>query len=699
MNGVFRRITSIHLMLGVWFLCAVSVNPCYPAQATQQTPPERVLAEQTAFQKALNGIADSVVRIEPTGLSIATLQGAREATPTAGPSSGLVVGADGWILTTEFAVPSDIEEVVITLPPKKKITESSKQSPKRLVGRVTGRDLNRRLVLLKCDPKEPLTEAEFVPRKNVRPGEWALAVGRVWDLYEPSIAIGIVSAVGRCWGRAIQTDAAISPVNYGGPLLNIEGKVFGIIAPLPAETAGMSTGTELYDSGVGFAIPMHDIIPLIPRLKKGETLKPGLLGIGYSTTDPINGRPTIEIVRTGSPAAKSGLKSGDLITQINGQSIQRIADVRHALTPKLAGDTLEITVQRPEKKAPLSIRAVLTGKLPPWKRSMLGIAPVRQPSKSNAKSMEEGVAVKWTWPNGPAEKAGIQPQDVITDAAIVSQTDEDDLPLRSITSSNQLAGLLGGLTINTDIVLKIRNSKTSRKVRVTTAPFPEKPPNEVPEFDATNKATPPPAIVKLEIPEVAEPSWALIPERRDGPPAGVLVFFDEPSGMLSEKAVTVWTSNWREAVAQYRVALVLIPSSDSGSWRQADLERVGKTIGALAQRCEIDPTRIAFAGSKAGGTFAWLGANRFDTIARGVCLIDADIPRRTRIREASPDRFRWVLFGTTTTEKNKEEGSQQYQKTLKRLRQAGLPVGEIELGDETERASKLCQWVESIGVL
>ncbi len=686
-------------MLGVWFLCAVSVNPCYPAQATQQTPPERVLAEQTAFQKALNGIADSVVRIEPTGLSIATLQGAREATPTAGPSSGLVVGADGWILTTEFAVPSDIEEVVITLPPKKKITESSKQSPKRLVGRVTGRDLNRRLVLLKCDPKEPLTEAEFVPRKNVRPGEWALAVGRVWDLYEPSIAIGIVSAVGRCWGRAIQTDAAISPVNYGGPLLNIEGKVFGIIAPLPAETAGMSTGTELYDSGVGFAIPMHDIIPLIPRLKKGETLKPGLLGIGYSTTDPINGRPIIEIVRTGSPAAKSGLKSGDLITQINGQSIQRIADVRHALTPKLAGDTLEITVQRPEKKAPLSIRAVLTGKLPPWKRSMLGIAPVRQPSKSNAKSMEEGVAVKWTWPNGPAEKAGIQPQDVITHAAIVSQTNEDDLPLRSITSSNQLAGLLGGLTINTDIVLKIRNSKTSRKVRVTTAPFPEKPPNEVPEFDATNKATPPPAIVKLEIPEVAEPSWALIPERRDGPPAGVLVFFDEPSGMLSEKAVTVWTSNWREAVAQYRVALVLIPSSDSGSWRQADLERVGKTIGALAQRCEIDPTRIAFAGSKAGGTFAWLGANRFDTIARGVCLIDADIPRRTRIREASPDRFRWVLFGTTTTEKNKEEGSQQYQKTLKRLRQAGLPVGEITLGDETERASKLCQWVESIGVL
>jgi arsenate reductase-like glutaredoxin family protein len=58
-----------------------------------------------------------------------------------------------------------------------------------------------------------------------------------------------------------------------------------------------------------------------------------------------------------------------------------------------------------------------------------------------------------------------------------------------------------------------------------------------------------------------------------------------------------------------------------------------------------------------------------------------------------------VLFGTTTTEKNNEEESQKYQKTMKRLRQAGMPVGEIPLGDETERASKLCQWVESLGVL
>ena len=121
MKGIYRRSASYRVVLAVWLLCTASVNPSHGAQAT----PEQALAEQTAFQNAINGIADSVVRIEPSGLSVATLQGASEAIPNVGPSSGVVVGSDGWILTTEFAVPSDIEEVVITLPPKKKATDET----------------------------------------------------------------------------------------------------------------------------------------------------------------------------------------------------------------------------------------------------------------------------------------------------------------------------------------------------------------------------------------------------------------------------------------------------------------------------------------------------------------------------------------------------------------------------------------------
>ena len=107
-----------------YLLYAVPLSFCYSDQSSPQKTPERALAEQAAFQNALSGISDSVVRIEPSGLSVATLQGTRSTIQPTGPSTGLVVGADGWILTTEFAVPSDIDEVVITLPPKK--TNSTK---------------------------------------------------------------------------------------------------------------------------------------------------------------------------------------------------------------------------------------------------------------------------------------------------------------------------------------------------------------------------------------------------------------------------------------------------------------------------------------------------------------------------------------------------------------------------------------------
>ena len=694
MNGPLGYMPSYCFSLTTWLLCVASLNFHCSALAE---PPEPALAEQTAFQTAVRTIAQSVVRVEASGLSVAALKAGQDATPTAGPSSGLVVGSEGWILTTEFAVPPDIKEVVVTLPPDRQTT---KQPLERLVGRVVGRDLNRRLVLLKCNPKAPLAEPQFATQESIQQGEWALAVGRVWDPYEPSVAIGVVSAVDRCWSRAIQTDAAISPVNYGGPLLDIQGHVLGIIAPLLADTAGMETGTELYDSGVGFAVPMHDIAPLLPRLKKGETLRPGLLGIGYSTTDPINGRPAIEIVRANSPAAKSGMQSGDQIISIDGKTIQRIADIRHALTPKLAGDSIKMTLRREGEKTPLTIQTVLTDTLPPWKRSMLGIIPARQTLKAKNKKVENnGVLIDSIWPKSPAEKAGLQPQDTITAAAVSGAENKDSPPFRPITSSNQLAGFLGGLTGITDVVLKVRREDVFQNVPLTTAPFPETPLKNASTATPIRASAPPAVIVKLEIPEVAETSWAIIPDQQEGPPLGVLVFFDEPSGALLETAVTTWAASWQEAVIRHRVAVVLLPSSDSNTWRQADLERVGKTINVLSQRYEIDPTRIAFAGFRAGGTFAWLGANKFETIVRGVCLIDADIPRRSKIQEASPGRFRWVLFGTANKQNTNAEMQQPFKKSEQQLRSAGVTVGLFSFTDDEDKALRLCRWVEALGLL
>ncbi len=100
----------------------------------------------------------------------------------------------------------------------------------------------------------------------------------------PSVSVGILSALDRIWGKAMQTDAKVSPTNYGGPLIDLYGRVQGVLVPASPRAEGETAGFEWYDSGIGFAIPLEDVNRVLPRMLKGtkETpvnLKRGLLGI------------------------------------------------------------------------------------------------------------------------------------------------------------------------------------------------------------------------------------------------------------------------------------------------------------------------------------------------------------------------------------------------------------------------------------
>jgi serine protease Do len=347
--------------------------------------------EEAAIRAAVARVAPSVVRIEAAGVSATALSGAVEAGPAAGPSTGIVVEEGGWILTTSFAVPEDADEAIVMLP-----ADAAGQGPaatpgsKRLVARVVGRDLSRGLVLLRSEETGLPPVTEWVPRAELAVGQWTIAVGRAWSAAIPSMAVGILSATDRSWGRSVQTDASISPANYGGPLVDIAGRVIGILAPLPADTAGMNLGTELYDSGIGFAVPLEDVLRALPRLKAGETLTQGVLGIGYRSRDSFTGEPRIATCRPGSPAAQAGLRPGDLIVAAQGRPVSRISELRHLLAPLYAGDTARLTIERrsgtaggegseqPPAAAPrIEVEVVLARSLPAWRRPMLGIVPAR----------------------------------------------------------------------------------------------------------------------------------------------------------------------------------------------------------------------------------------------------------------------------------------------------------------------------------
>ena len=682
-----------------WCLAVICLALRATITSAAPEPAPLAVAEQAAFQAAVDRVASSIVRIEPTGISEARLKRASEVTPATGPSTGLVVGPEGWVLTTAFAVPADMSEVVVILPPA---ADSDRPAGPlvRTVGRVVGRDTNRGLVLLKCEPPAPLPVPEWADRDELTPGQWALAAGRVWSAARPSLAVGVLSAVDRAWGRAIQTDAAISPANYGGPLIDIRGRVIGIITPLPADTAGMNLGTELYDSGIGFAVPMSDLLPLLPRLKQGEQLAAGLLGIGYDATDAINGSPVIKTVRAESPAAVAGLQSGDRIVTVDGRPAERIADIRHALTPRLAGDTITLVVRRGTEEAveEVTVTATLVDRLPPWKRTMLGLVPARREFRGRDRAATpEPAVVGWVWPESPAAKAGLQPGDTITAAAAASGDTEPEL--RSVASAADLAGLLGGLTAYSRVLLTVDRNDAERRLQAATVLLPASPPAEVPAIGPSDEQ-PPPTVLKLEAPELAEPGWAVVPADEDGPPLGVLVSFGEPEGPLEAAAITGRVAAWRDAIVRYRVAVVLIGSADPARWSRADLDRVGRSLEVLRTRRRLDPTRIGFVGRGAGGTFAWLAADRFSPVVRGVALIDAALPRRATIDDAAPDRFRWVLFGSASAVEPEPATARRQAADRERLSKAGITVGDLPATDsDAARAAALCRWVETLGVL
>lgn len=239
--------------------------------------------EQEAFQQATALAGPSIVRIETIGGRDVV----GELITGTGPTTGVVVSSDGYVITSSFNFIAQPAQILVTLP-----------DDRRFTAEVVARDTSKMLTLLKVDVDglEPLAAT---PKDDLRVGQWSLALGRTYSNTFPNLSVGIISALGRIDGKAIQTDAKVSPANYGGPLVDIEGRGMGILVPLSPQKSDETAGVEWYDSGIGFAVPLEDIYAVLPRLKAGEDLAPGRMGVTFEDTGPLAGEAKIE---QGSPA-------------------------------------------------------------------------------------------------------------------------------------------------------------------------------------------------------------------------------------------------------------------------------------------------------------------------------------------------------------------------------------------------------------
>jgi serine protease Do len=369
--------------------------------------------------------------------------------------SGFLISSDGYIVTNNHVV-KGATKIEVTM-----------SDGTTYPAEVKGTDPKTDVALLKIDAKKELPHVVFGDSEKARIGDWVVAVGNPFGL-GGSVTAGIISASGReinagPYDNFLQIDAPINPGNSGGPVFNQRGEVIGISSAIYTPSGG--------NVGIGFAIPSKLASHIVEQLKSSGKVERGWLGVQMQPmTDTLAkavGRPNdkgviVSMVTPDSPAERGGVKQGDVIIGINGDTIEQPRDLALAVADLKAGDKAKLQVWRNGKEQTLNVtigsqpadQTASAGEESSDDKVGLALAPLTPELRGQLglESQVSGVVVADVVSGSRAEESGVHQGDVIVQVAgeKVSSPDQVASKIRSARRAKKeavtLLVLRGGTT-------------------------------------------------------------------------------------------------------------------------------------------------------------------------------------------------------------------------------------------------------------
>ncbi len=328
-----------------------------------------------------------------------------------GAGSGFIVTKDGYILTNNHVV-AHADKIIVKL-------ADGREFKAKVVGTDPASDVAVIKINAKNLPTLPLGDSD-----KIQVGEWVMAIGNPFGLTQ-TVTVGVISAKGRSgvgitdYEDFIQTDAAINPGNSGGPLVNMRGEAIGMNTAIFTRSGGYM--------GIGFAIPINMVKVVMKQLiTKGKVVR-GWLGVVIQDLNEDLAksfgleRPEgalITEVAEHSPAAKAGLKRGDIILAYNGKPVKNVAELRTMVAMTQPGTEVTITIWRDGHKKELKVRIgtqpqnffALGSQNEILHRLGLSVEPLTpQLADRLGYGLNDGVVITGVAPNSPAAMVGLKP--------------------------------------------------------------------------------------------------------------------------------------------------------------------------------------------------------------------------------------------------------------------------------------------------